>query len=50
MTSVMKLTGSLSGNLAYNLPVNVSGLNYIVDASGVTLNGHTLSVGHLAAP
>jgi Pectate lyase superfamily protein len=43
--NVLKLTGSLTGNLNYVLPTGVSGLMYTIDASGVTLNGHTLSVG-----
>ena len=50
MTSVMKLTGSLSGNLAYDLPVSVSGLNYIVDAGGVRSMVTRSASAHLAAP
>lgn len=42
--SVVVLTGSLSGNVAYNPPVHLVG-TWNIDASGETLNGHTLSFG-----
>lgn len=43
--SCVKLTGNLSGNLTYNIPAGVAGLSYVVDASGATLNAHTLKFG-----
>jgi hypothetical protein len=41
----MKFAQSLSNNITYNVPSGIPGLCYFVDASSVTLGGHTLSVG-----
>jgi hypothetical protein len=41
----MKFSQTLSGNITYNVPANLPGLMYNVDLSGVTLSGHTFSVG-----
>jgi hypothetical protein len=43
--NTMKFSQTLTGNTTYNLPAGLGGLLYNVDASGVTLSGHTFSVG-----
>ena len=43
-SSAYKFAQSLTGNTAYNTPAGVPGV-YVIDASGVTLNGHTLTFG-----